>query len=509
DRLFRADDATRAATSRLPLRLAVLALCLGLALLGHRGTLRQGPPLRWGDAFTTTSVFANQLGLNGTLSLVAAASARFSEQRGNVWKSALPDAEARDIVRHLLLTAHDTLVDADQAAVRRDTTPPAASTLPIKNVVLIIMESFAGHHVGALGGQGDVTPQFDRLAGEGVLFTRFFSQGTHTHQGMFAAISCFPNLPAFEYLMQTPEGSHHFSGLPVLLNKRGMDDLYVYNGDFAWDNQAGFFGKQGMSHFIGRFDYKNPIVFDPTWGVSDQDMFDRAAAELSQRPAGKPFYAVLQTLSNHTPYALPAKLPVEPVSGHGSLDQHLTAMRYADWALGRFFDQVRDQPFFKETLFIVVGDHGFGSGEQLTEMNLARFNVPLLLIGPGVREKFGATRDTVGTQVDIVPTIIGRLGGKTRHQCWGRDLLTLPEGDTGFGVIKPSGDEQTVAIIRDDKILIQAKAQPPKLNAYQLWTAPKSTEINDPATVDEMRRQLDAYLYVATKSLLDNKAGAE
>ncbi|MDR2838411.1 MAG: LTA synthase family protein, partial [Azonexus sp.] len=74
DRLFRADDATRAAASRLPLRLAVLALCLGLALLGHRGTLRQGPPLRWGDAFTTTSVFANQLGLNGTLSLVAAAS---------------------------------------------------------------------------------------------------------------------------------------------------------------------------------------------------------------------------------------------------------------------------------------------------------------------------------------------------------------------------------------------------------------------------------------------------
>lgn len=71
-----------------------------------------------------------------------------------------------------------------------------------------------------------------------------------------------------------------------------------------------------MTNFIGRFDYKNPIVFDPTWGVSDQDMFDRAAEELAKRNGEKPFYAILQiSLSNHTPYALPDKLPVEAVTG--------------------------------------------------------------------------------------------------------------------------------------------------------------------------------------------------
>ena len=494
--------------SKLPLRLGIFLFCLLLSVVAIRGTLRQGPPLRWGDAFTTDSTFANQLGLNGSLTLVDAAKALLSSHRDNVWKGDLPPAEALTLLRQMLLTGHDTLVGEDQVAVLRDYTPPAAGTLPVRNVVVILMESFAGRHVGALGGKGNITPHFDQLAKEGVLFTRFFSNGTHTHQGMFATLACFPNLPAFEYLMQTPEGSNDFSGLPQLLGARKLDNLYVYNGDFAWDNQSGFFGRQGMSNFIGRFDYKNPVVFDPTWGVSDQDMFDRAAEELSARSGEKPFYAVLQTLSNHTPYALPKKLPVDPVSGEGVLDQHLTAMRYSDWALGQFFEKVRKAPFFKETLFVILGDHGFGSGEQLTEMNLARFNVPLLLIAPGIQEKFGSRRETVGTQVDVVPTLMGRLGGTVRHQCWGRDLLNLPAEDRGFGVIKPSGNDQTVAIVSDHRLLVQSKSKALKLYEYQLWTAPRGVELKDnEALAHELKQKLDAFIQVATRSLLENTTG--
>lgn len=410
-------------------RIPVLILCVLLALIAARGTLRQGPPLRWGDAFTTESMFANQLGLNGTVSLMMAARSQMSDHRENIWKGRLPSPEALDQVRTMLLSESDSLVDQEQAAIRRVYKPPVDGVLPIRNVVLILLESFAGHSVGALGAPGNITPYFDQLASEGVLFTRFFSNGTHTHQGMFASIGCFPNLPGFEYLMQTPEGGNEFSGLPQLLGERKFDNLYVYNGDFAWDNQSGFFGRQGVSNFIGRFDFVNPTVMDPTWGVADQDMFDRAAEELAKRSGQRPFYALLQTLSNHTPYPLPDKLPIQPVTGHGTLDQHLTAMRYSDWALGQFFEKARKEPYFKETLFVIVGDHGFANYEQITELDLSRFNVPLLLIGPGIQERFGSRRDTVGTQVDIVPTIMGRLGGVVRHQCWGRDLLTLPRDD--------------------------------------------------------------------------------
>lgn len=497
--------ATRAVTPWYN-RLAVFMVILLVAVVAARGTLRQGPPMRWGDAFTTDSNFVNQLGLNGTLTLIDAAKSRFGEDRANIWKATLDPQQAQQTVRDLLLTPHDTLVDADSAAVRRDFVPPAERTLPIRNVVVILMESFAGHSVGALGSRNDITPNFDRLAKQGLLFDRFFSNGTHTHQGMFATMACFPNLPGFEYLMQTPEGGHKLSGLPALLSARDYDDVYVYNGDFAWDNQSGFFGNQGMTTFIGRNDFVNPVFSDPTWGVSDQDMFDRANEELAHNYGKKPFYALLQTLSNHTPYALPKDLPVKPVTGQGRLDEHLTAMRYSDWALGQFFEKASKQPYYKDTLFVIVGDHGFGNHQQVTELDLGRFNVPLLLIAPGIQDAFGAVNHTVGTQVDIVPTIMGRLGGETRHQCWGRDLLNLPAGDPGIGIIKPSGSEQIVGLVQGDRILIESKDMSPRLYRYQLGSEFKA-ELIDSDDQPAMVKKLESYIQTATKSLLDNTAG--
>ncbi len=490
-------------------RLSVFTLCLVLAVVAARGTLRQGPPLRWGDASTTESVFANQLGLNGTLSLIDAGKARWSDHRDNQWKARMPAAEAQALVRQMLLTPQDQLIDANDAAIRRISSPDPALQLPVRNVVVILMESFAGHYVGALGGQGNVTPNFDRLTEEGLLFTRYFSNGTHTHQGMFATMACFPNLPGFEYLMQSPEGSHDFSGLPQLLGDRGYDDLYVYNGDFGWDNQKGFFGNQGMSRFIGRNDYVDPVFSDPTWGVSDQDMFDRADLELRKMDRQRPFYALLQTLSNHTPYALPDPLPVEPVSGFGSVDEHLTAMRYSDWALGQFFEKARQAPYFKDTLFVIVGDHGFGSPEQLSDIDLYRFHVPLLVIAPGIQAQFGARNDIAGTQLDIVPTIMGRLGGPVQQQCWGRNLLALDPADPGIGVIKPSGSDQTVALISGANLLIQPRDGAARLYDYKLHENAAVQPLDNAALQQHLLPRLQAFLQVATQSLLSNTAGVD
>ena len=327
---------------------------------------------------------------------------------------------------------------------------------------------------------------------------------------MFATMACFPNLPAFEYLMRMPEGAHQFSGLPQLLSTRGFDDVYVYNGNFQWDNQSGFFSNQGMTRFVGREDFVNPVFMDPTWGVSDQDMFDRSVQELdklAKAPDGKPFYALLQTLSNHTPYALPKDLPVTPVTGHGSLDEHLTAMRYADWSLGQFFAKVKNEPWYQDTLFVIVGDHGFGNNEQITEMDLSRFNVPLLLIGPGVQETFGARRDTVGSQIDVVPTVLARFGKPTQHQCWGRDLLGLPQGDPGVAVIKPSGSDQTVALVTGDRILVKPRDRDAVLYRYHLGTQAGGEVLKGDASAPELQKRLEAFIQTATASLLGNTTG--
>lgn len=504
DRATRPDPAAARAgwALRIPALLAVL-MVLGIA---SRGTLRFGPPLRWGDAYHSTFAFANHLGLNGVFTLAKAMAADGRDQSAH-WLKVMPEGEALALTRALVVTDRDRLLPAGAAPLLRRHEPPARPEARPRNIVFIIMESFSGEFVGALGHAYGITPAFDRLADEGLLFERFFSNGTHTHQGMFASVACFPNLPGFEYLMQTPEGMHQFSGLGNLLSARGFQNLYVYNGSFSWDNQNGFFGNQGFTHFIGRDDYVAPKFYDATWGVSDEDMFNRAAAELTALPADRPFFAVLQTLSNHTPYHLPDPLPFAPVQGFGDLDDHLTAMKYSDWALGQFFAQVRNAPWFDQTLFVVVGDHGFGTSTQVTDIDLARFHIPALLLGPGIRARFGARSATVGSQVDLVPTAVSQLGEPFEHQCWGRDLLALNADDPGFAVIKPSGSDATTALIAGGEILVRTPGGVAHLYDYGLTPLTATPAPND-REAQRLTQTLTAYLSTATRALLTDTVAA-
>jgi phosphoglycerol transferase MdoB-like AlkP superfamily enzyme len=507
DKATRSPQGAYASTYRARLLLAFLLIFATAA--AARGTFRSGPPLRWADAYRTKHLFTNHLALNGVFTLLKAAQQELDSKRDNPWLKKMPAERALELVRSQWVTESDRLLEPQQlpllrrAAARTDALPS-----PYKNVVLIIDESFSAQRTGVFGNRQQITPRFDSLAQEGLLFERFFSQGTHTHQGMFATMACFPNLPFYEYLMKQPEGANNFSGLTKVLAERDYQSLYVYNGDFAWDNQAGFFRAQHMQRFIGRHDFINPRFSDRTWGVSDEDMFDRGFQEIAQlQDAGAPYFVVLQTLSNHAPYALPEQLPMEPVLVDGVRDQHLTAMRYNDYALGVFFDRVKQRGGFDNTLFVFLGDHGFGGGEQITDIDLWRFHVPLLIWGKDIQQHYGKTRAVVGSQVDVVPTIMGLLGGEYEHHCWGRDLLALAPDAPGIAMIKPSGTDHTTAIIEGDTILVQ----PPNATAhlYRYTTLPRlqAEPIAEPERQRVMQELMDAYIQTATRALLDNRVG--
>lgn len=512
----RIDRATRtpqshAAPYRSRLLLALILIFSTAA--SARGTFRSGPPLRWADAYKTEHLFTNHLALNGAFTLLKAAQQEAKKADDNPWLKSMDDAQALALVREHWLTPRDELLKPDTLPLFRRV---AASTelSPYKNVVLIIDESFSAQRTGAFGNPLQITPRFDALAKEGLLFERFFSQGTHTHQGMFATAACFPNLPHYEYLMKQPQGSNNFSGITKLLAARGYQSLYVYNGDFAWDNQSGFFRAQNMQRFIGRHDFVNPRFSDRTWGVSDEDMFDRGFEEIVKlQRSGQPYFAMLQTLSNHAPYALPSQLPMPAVEIDGQRDEHLTAMRYNDYALGVFFDRIkafnRDHPqlSFDDTVFVFVGDHGFGGGEQITDIDLWRFHVPLLIWGKDVQQRYGKTRAVVGSQVDVAPTIMGMLGGDYEHHCWGRDLLALPANDPGRAFIKPSGTDFTTAFIEGDKILVQAPGATPRLYNYTTLPDLAATPLDDAPAQQRMNTLMNAYIQTATRALLDNRVG--
>jgi phosphoglycerol transferase MdoB-like AlkP superfamily enzyme len=504
--ILNSQTATTSAGS-LSTRLLVFIPLLVADAIACRGTLRSGPPLRWGDAFHSSHVFANHLALNGIHSLIKAI--LDVRKRGNrkKWLKSMPPEQALEITQKLLLQPGDQLLATVEQPIKRQH-QPATANAKIKNVVVIIMESFSANYIGALGRGGNMTPEFDKLAQQGLLFERFFSNGTHTHQGMFASLASFPNLPGYETLMQQPQGAIKFSGLSNLLHPRNYQDLYVYNGDFAWDNQEGFFRNQGMNKFIGRFDYRNPEFIDPTWGVSDNDMFNRAHQELENLDSEKPFFAVLQTLSNHLPFTIPEPLPVDKVTGHGSLDGHLTALRYSDWALGQFFAKAQQADYYPDTLFVLLGDHGICAPTQLTEVEMLRFHIPLLMIAPGVQEQYGSRSAVVGTQVDVVPTIMGLLGQPFTHQCWGRNLLQLGADDQGFGIIKPSSSDATVAMLRGDNILVKPPSgQDSQLYNYSLYPNPVATLCADQACHASMTTELHAYIQTAMSALIANQTG--
>ncbi len=500
-----------ATTSPFITRTATVIVFLLILIIGARGgTVRSGPPLRWGDAFHSTHLFANHLALNGTYTFLKALKNESNEVRGRKWLKVMPKQEALDITRQMILTDSDTLLKPDTNKILRLHTPrktPVSSR--VKNIVVILMESFSAKYVGSYGHDYGVTPEFDQLVKQGLLFERFFSNGTHTHQGMFATFACFPNMPGFEYLMQQPQGRNAFSGLPALLKRENFNDVYVYNGDFAWDNQKGFFRNQGLTNFIGRHDYVNPKFQDRTWGVSDEDMFFRAVEELDKIDSEQPFFAMLQTLSNHTPYALPEELPFPRITDMGEYSEHLTAMKYSDWALGEFFKRIKDKPYYKETLFVILGDHGFGVRPQISDIDLLRFHVPLLFIAPGLTEEYGQRSRTVATQVDVVPTAVSLLGKPFTHQCWGRDLLSLDAGDEGFGIIKPSGSDPTVALIRGDKVLVNQPNVAPRLGQYQLQPEATYTPLDDAQLAKQMNTELTAFIETALHALYDNQTGTE
>jgi len=479
-------------------------------VIGARGTLRQGPPLRWGDAYFSDCAAANQLALNGIFTLSRTILQRNRNSRASAWVKTMPADRALAVTRDLVLQPGDRLLaPAEYPLLRVPGEGPRAvqfSPRP-RNLVIILMESFLGEFVGALGAPHNATPCFDQLSKKGMLFDHFFSQGTHTHQGLFATLCSVPNLPGFEFLMSDTAGKQPFRSLPAILSEQGYQTVYIYNGSPAWDNQEGFFRNQGMRHFVGRDDYINPLHNDPTWGVSDEDMFMRAADEIGRLSAQGPAFALLQSLSNHAPFNLPPPAPFNDISGPRHLLPRLNGLRYADWALGKFFDTASQKPWFRETLFVVLADHGYPFESKQADIDLDEYHIPLLIYYPGDTRYAGRRIHTIGSQVDVLPTSLGLLEVRYAGQSWGRDLFRLDARDHGWAVIKPAGNSQKAAFIHDDSLLILKPGFNPELYKFELnpWRAVKTS--GQPGMASSLSRNASAYLQTAITALITKHAG--
>ncbi|MFN0195341.1 MAG: LTA synthase family protein [Planctomycetaceae bacterium] len=286
------------------------------------------------------------------------------------------------------------------------------------NVVLILEESLGSDFVGVLGDKRGLTPQFDALSQEGILCDNFYATGNRTARALEAVLTSMPPLPT-ESILKRDHSQNVFT-LAHVLAERGYERLFMTGGRGLFDGVRTFMTNNGFNRFIELADFTNPI-FANAWGVSDEDLFAKAIDECNaMHETGKPFFATLLTVSNHRPYTYPAgRIPQTKKTRDN-------AVRYADWALGHFFREVRRHEFSKNTLFIVMGDHGARVyGSQFFPMK--SYRIPVVIIPPESEEK-GTRCHTLACSLDIAPTIIGQLGGSYRSVFFGHDILkTSPE----------------------------------------------------------------------------------
>jgi phosphoglycerol transferase MdoB-like AlkP superfamily enzyme len=323
-----------------------------------------------------------------------------------------------------------------------------------KNLVIILEESLGARSVGSLGGL-PLTPNIDALAEKGWMFDRLYATGTRSVRGIEAIISGFTPTPA-RSVVKLGKSQHDFFTLADLLRRRGYHNQFIYGGESHFDNMKSFFLGNGFNQIIDQNDYDSPI-FEGSWGVSDEDLLDRAHEEFMRlHDSGQPFFSLVFSSSNHDPFDFPddrIELYEQPKQTPHN------AIKYADYAIGRFFEKAGKSPYWKDTVFLVVADHDSRViGASLVP--ISHFHIPGLILGQGILPK----RDPrILSQIDLPPTLLSLMGVDNENPMPGRDMTALPEQYIGRAMMQY---DMNLAYLEGNDVVILQPRKPPQGYTY-------------------------------------------
>jgi phosphoglycerol transferase MdoB-like AlkP superfamily enzyme len=285
-----------------------------------------------------------------------------------------------------------------------------------KNLVIIVQESMGAQFVEFTGGEKGLTPNLDRLSGEGIAFTNLFSNGTRSIRGLSAMSAGFLPIPG-DGVFKRPKSQSGFFSIASLLKPHGYHSSFIYGGEARFDNMKAWYLGNGFEEVIEQKDFKNPS-FVSTWGVSDEDLVLRADeryVELSEQ--GKPFVSVVFSSSNHEPFELPEG-KIEWVPGVEKYSVK-NAIKYADFAIGRFFEVAKTRAYYEDTVFVVVADHNvrvYGDDE----VPVSAFHIPGLILGGGIEPM---RHDELASQPEVLATALDLLGLELEHPVLGHSIF--------------------------------------------------------------------------------------
>ncbi|MDH5298832.1 MAG: LTA synthase family protein [Desulfobulbaceae bacterium] len=315
-------------------------------------------------------------------------------------------------LHHLLKSANSTFTNHGSTDIERMITAKGVEQHP--NVVLVMMESMSAEFMASFGNKEGLTPNLDRIAGDGLLFANFYATGTRTVRGMEAVTLSIPPTPGCS-IVKRPNNDHLFS-LGSLFKEKGYDTTFLYGGYGYFDNMNDFFSGNGFDIVDRSALSKEEITFANIWGVCDEDLYRRAIKEFDRsHNNGKPFLGYLMTTSNHRPYTYPeGKIDIPSQTGRAG------GVKYADAAIGLFLKEARQHPWFDNTVFVFVADHCAASAGR-EQLPLYRYHIPAIIYGPGIIKP--AVNHTLASQVDLTPTLLGLMHWNYRSKLFGRDIL--------------------------------------------------------------------------------------
>jgi phosphoglycerol transferase MdoB-like AlkP superfamily enzyme len=394
-----------AGAGTVPQRLAASGTLLALPLLSFVA-IDEGPR----EALATPS--ARELAGNGYYELVRAFRDNDLDYRAFYKMLPLPRAEAEVLAEFAEAESHARFTRVHHPLEREVSGAGPARPL---NVVLVSIESLGADYVESLGGRKGLTPNLDRFAANGLAFSRIYATGLRTVRGLEALTLSIPPTPGHAVPMRPHNKG--FQTLGEVFREHGYEALYLYGGYSYFDNMRDFFEGNGYTVIDRRAIGARDISHETIWGVADEDLFRQAIREIDARTAaGKRVFAHIMTTSNHRPFTYPeGRIDIPSGSGRDG------AVKYTDWAIGRFVDEASRRPWFGSTLFVFVADHT-SHGRGRTDLPPENYHIPLIVYAPGIVAPRRV--DWLASQIDVAPTVLALLNLSYTSRFFGQDILT-------------------------------------------------------------------------------------
>ncbi len=428
---------------------------------GARGSLTSKRPINASNAIFCSDQMTNSLGLNSLYTVAFAAYSMKNE--GDVKKyGKMDELEAYTRVKKYMDVTEFIPGEVPFLHLQKPDAPQ-----PKYNVVIFLQESLGAEYVGCLNGL-PLTPELDKLSKEGLLFTNLYCTGTRSVRGIEQVTAGFLPNPS-ESIVKLGGSQQGFFTLADAFGRQNYDTSFIYGGMANFDNMAAFFNGNGFKTIIDESSYKNDkTAFKGTWGYSDEDLAVKANAYFKSK-GSKPFFSLMFSTSNHEPFEFPDGRIKLYDKEKNTVNN---AMKYADFSIGKFFEMAKKEPYFKNTIFLVIADHNTRTyGKNLVPIN--KFHIPALLIGPNVPK--GIDYAKLCSQIDIAPTVLNFIGMDVQNPMPGRNLMKLPVATPGRAIMQFHNNNafrvgNEVVILQPNKEPLQFKMQndtvllPTKLN---------------------------------------------